>query len=239
MRNGVFPIALIVLSMGFLSVEVSSAQRRQRVEDRRDARSEPAEATKEPAAEPATSQEATVDSLGLIVYPAQDQSQEQRAKDEEECLEWARGEMGEAAGGDTESDAEQGSSSTDDGARERGGREGLRGAVRGAAAGAVVDEVREPDLDDLDRDDIGDADSREEARKNLEKAVEDDHSAAEIGAVTGAVAGRSRARRQQTTADEQRAQATEQEAAMASDATTDDLRKAVKACLEARGYSVE
>ena len=186
-----------------------------------------------------SSEEATIDALGLFVYPAEEQSEEQQAKDERECVEWAQGEMGDSPPEGAETETTGGAGSAEESGRERGGREGLRGAARGAAAGAVVDEVREPDLDDIDRDDLGDADSPEEARKNLDKAVEDDHSAAKVGAVVGAVAGRSRARGEQAATEQQQAQVAEQQSALANDAAADALRKAVKACLEARGYSVE
>ena len=243
---------LSTVVLGFLVVlfvaEDSAAQRRKRAEKRRQPAEE--EQVDESIAE---SEEPTIESLGLFVYPAEDQSAGQQEVDEQECLEWAQEEVGEVPAGDGETEVASSGDSDPEKGRGAGGRPGLRGAAKGAAVGAVVDEVNEPDFDDIDRGnidrgdtdrgnidqgDIGDGDSRDQARHNLEKAADDDPSAAEIGAVTGAVAGRSRARRERS-AEAEQSEAVESQASQVDEPAVEDLRKAVKVCLEGRGYSVE
>jgi hypothetical protein len=110
--------------------------------------------------------------------------------------------------------------------------------------GAVVGEALDDDEPELSRnnleqgearDSVKDADSLDEARRDLKKAArDDDPSGAEVGAVVGAVAGR----RRQTKAQQGAAEATVT-ADSAESSETDSMRSAIKICLESRGYRVD
>ncbi len=84
--------------------------------------------------------ESLVASMGVYVFPAQEQSQEQQSSDDYACYNWAKGQAGYDPMNPPEVTAQapqQGHS---------GSR--LRGAARGAAAGAVVSEITDNDTSD-------------------------------------------------------------------------------------------
>ena len=68
--------------------------------------------------------------LGLYVFPANDQSTEQQAKDEVECYQWAMNQTGYNPTNPPEIQAKQADTSLDGSA--------VRGSARGAAAGAAI-----------------------------------------------------------------------------------------------------
>lgn len=76
-------------------------------------------------------QETTIgQSLGLFVFPSQDQNKEQQDKDEYECFKWAKQQTGVDPLNLPETEAEKVDRSADGTA--------VRGAARGAAAGAAI-----------------------------------------------------------------------------------------------------
>ena len=81
--------------------------------------------------------ESIASSLGIMVYPADGQSEEQRGADDYACFDFAKTESGYDPIDPPEIHAEQAPSGPS-GAR-------LRGAARGAAAGAVIGEIADDD----------------------------------------------------------------------------------------------
>jgi hypothetical protein len=151
-------------------------------------------------------------SVGLFVYPEEDQSAERQSRDDSECYSWAK----EQTGYDPVNPSQPEVAAVDSGPD--GSR--ARGALRGAAAGAVVDEVRE--------DHIG-------GGAQVNERYGNDDRAKEAGAVIGAARGGSRSRRARR---ENRDEA-EQQAAAAGGAELDGFKKALGACLSGRDYSVQ
>ena len=88
---------------------------------------------------PATNASAIARQLGLIVYPAKQQTPAQQSADEQQCYDWAKTNTGidPTAPPPTPAPAEEA----------KGGQR-LKGAARGAAAGAVVGEVANNDADE-------------------------------------------------------------------------------------------
>jgi hypothetical protein len=75
--------------------------------------------------------------LGLVVFPAKDQTKEQQAQDEKACYDWAKSETGvdpAAITVNTDSAAAAGQAAADTATHGAG----ARGAARGAAGGAIV-----------------------------------------------------------------------------------------------------
>ena len=81
-----------------------------------------------------------VSSMGIYVYPAQNQTAEKQSQDDYECFGWAK----EQSGYDPMNPPEVVAEAPDQGPS--GAR--LRGAARGAAAGAVVSEITDNDTSD-------------------------------------------------------------------------------------------
>ena len=232
------PVALL-LGLGLFVADDATAQRRERANERKDRREA---AVEEPSREvEAGEEQSLVDSLGMFVYPADDQGPEQQEVDEVECAAWADEQVGAMPASSTPAEPSTDADSGRRGDRRRGGRDGLKGA----AVGAVVGEALEDDEPEFSRDDfepgkagnkVKDAESLEQARRDLEKAVKDDGpSGAETGAVVGALVGRRSQSKKQQSAEEKAEDTSE----AAESAASDSLRTAIKVCLESRGYRVE
>ena len=152
-------------------------------------------------------------SLGLVVFPAKDQTTQQQAQDEGECYAWAKGQTGvdpmappPAAAPPAAQPAAQPAPAAD------GSR--LRGAARGAAAGAVIGEV----------------------------ANNDAGQGAAVGATVGVVAGGRQSRKNQQQAAQQttqQQQQTAQQQTAAQQQQVDLFKKGFAACLEPKGYTVK
>jgi hypothetical protein len=235
--NSCLPVVLLLVLALFV-VDDATAQRRKRVDERRN----PTEATVEEPGQDvdAGKDESSVSSLKMFVYPAEEQSPEQQERDEAECATWAEEQVGEMPATSTPEEA----SADDDSGRRRDRQRGGRGGLKGAAVGAVVGEALDDDEPEFSRGDfdpekagdkVKDADSPAELRRDLEKATRDDGlSGAETGAIVGAVAGKRRQTKQQQSAAE-----AEVTAEPAESAASDSLRSAIKVCLESRGYRVD
>lgn len=78
-------------------------------------------------------------SLGLIVYPAKQQSASQQSVDEQECYNWAKAQTG------IDPQAPPPAATAAEPPKQGGQR--LKGAAKGAAAGAVIGEVADNDAD--------------------------------------------------------------------------------------------
>ena len=227
------PLALL-LGLGLFAADDATAQRRKRAKDRK---AEP-ETKVEESSQGAGEEASLVGSLGMFVYPADEQSPELQNSDEAECSVWAQEQIGDMPASSTATEPTADADSGRRADRKQGG-----GALKGAAVGAVVGEALEGDEPDLSRkelekvgDDVKDADSREEARHELERAArQNDRSGAETGAAVGAVTGRRRQSKQQKKA----AEAADSASQAAESAESDSLRSAMKVCLESRGYRVE
>lgn len=158
-------------------------------------------------------------SLGLVVFPAKNQTPQKQSADEGECFAWSKGQTGvdplapppaaPAAAAAPAPAAQPAPAAT-------GSR--LRGAARGAAAGAVIGEVADNDAG----------------------------KGAEVGATVGVLKGGAEARKAKQAAQQQAAaqsqqqaqqQAQQQQAAQAEQKTL--FNKGFAACLEARGYTVK
>lgn len=228
------PLLLLVILALFIP-EDASAQRRKRAKERR---ADPVEeATPEPAV---TEDQSLVETLRIVVYPAADQSPEQQELDEAECSAWAREEVAGMATGSATAEPSEDADSKGRRDRDRSG-----GALKGAAVGAVVGEALddEPEISRGDLKDsepgknLEDADSLEEARRDLEREVrQNNRDGAEVGAAVGAVAGR---RRQKKSEQSEAASAEAASASALEAAEADSLKAAMKVCLEARDYRVD
>jgi hypothetical protein len=141
--------------------------------------------------------------LGLIVYPAGGQTQEQQARDEQACYAWAQQQVGPATGAPNADSAAQAGKAKADSATQGAG---VKGAVGGAAGGALVGAV------------AGDA-----------------GKGAGIGAITGTL----RARRAKREAEQQAAQSARVQAQAQGSQQAGTIRKAMVACLQGRGYTVQ
>jgi hypothetical protein len=146
----------------------------------------------------------TLKQIGMIIYPAKQQSPEQQAKDEAACTQWAESQTGiklQSGSVDTEAAAKA--------AKEQTAQATQGAAVAGAAKGAVVGTA------------IG-------------AVAGDAGDGAAIGAIAGAAAGRRRKKQAEAVAAQQGAQ----QATAQNQAMVDQFKKAAKACLEGRGYTV-
>jgi hypothetical protein len=158
-------------------------------------------------------------SLGMVVFPAKNQTPQKQSADEGECFAWSKGQTGvdplapAPAPAPAAPAAQPAASSAPaaDGSR-------ARGALRGAAAGAVIGEV----------------------------ANNDAGQGAAVGATAGVLAGGAKSRRSKAEAEKQAAAQAEQQAQQqtqqqqAAQAEQRALfNKGFAACLEARGYTVK
>ena len=227
--------AILLLALSLFAPDDAAAQRRKRAKERR------ADPVEEAVPAPAAAEDQPlVDALRMVVYPAADQSPEQQELDETECSAWAQKEV---AGMPTDSTtAKPAAEAESEGRRDRN-RSG--GALKGAAVGAVVGEALD-DEPEISRGDVKnsnpgknleDADSLDEARRDLEREVrQNNRDGAETGAAVGAVVGR----RRQTKAQQSDAASAQAATASAADvAESDSLKAAMKVCLEARDYKVD
>jgi hypothetical protein len=162
--------------------------------------------------ESAVAEDTLAQSVGLFVYPGEDQSAEQQSRDDSECFSWAKGQTGYDPVNPPQTQVAEADSGPD------GSR--ARGAVRGGLAGAAVDEYRE--------DRIG-------GGNQVNERYGDDHNARDAGAVIGAARGGSRSRRDRRQDQEEAGQ----QAAAASGEELDGFKKAFGACLTGRDYSVQ
>jgi hypothetical protein len=89
---------------------------------------------------PAAAAQPVSQSLGLIVYPAKQQSASQQSVDEQECYNWAKSQTGI----DPQAPAPVAAAP----AEPKQGGQRVRSAARGAAAGAVIGEVADNDADE-------------------------------------------------------------------------------------------
>jgi len=135
-------------------------------------------------------------SVGLYVYPANDQSAELQGKDDYECFNWAQGQTGHNPMNPQPINVQAAPTNT--------GPDGS--VVRGAARGAIIGEI----------------------------ADDDASKGAAWGAAAGAVRGR---KRRQAQAQQSQANAQEQTAHLEQQ-RDQEFKNAFKACLTARGYSV-
>ena len=164
----------------------------------------PAPASSAPATQPISS------SLGAIVYPANKQTAAQQSVDEQECYNWAKGQLGydPLAPAPAQQQASAPPPPTQTGPT--GAR--LRGAARGAAAGAVIGEVADNDAD----------------------------QGAKVGAAAGALAGGRQARQQKAAQQQQAAAQQQQQQANAQaeqQQKVTNFKKAFNTCLQGRGYT--
>jgi uncharacterized protein YcfJ len=151
-------------------------------------------------------------SLGMVVFPAKNQSSQQQSQDEGECYAWAKGQTGvdpmapPPAAAPVAAQPAQ-STPAADGSR-------VRGAARGAAAGAIIGEVANDDASD----------------------------GAAIGATVGVVAGGRQSRKNQQQAAQQattQQQQVSQQQTAAQQQQMDLFKKGMAACLEPKGYTVK
>jgi hypothetical protein len=141
--------------------------------------------------------------LGLIVYPAQGQTPEQQARDEQACYGWAQQQVGPLTSGPSLDSAAQAGKTKADSVTQGAG---VKGAAGGAAGGALVGGI------------AGDA-----------------GKGAGLGAVTGAL----RARRAKREAEQQAEQQARAQAQAQGNQQASTFRKAMVACLQGRGYTVQ
>ena len=159
-------------------------------------------------------------SIGVFVFPAENQTTEQQAQDEATCYQWAAGQTGtdpqaiaqQQAANQQQAQADQ--QAAQQAGKDAGKGAGARGAVRGAAAGAIVGEI----------------------------ASDDAGKGATYGAAAGAISGRRQAKQAQAQAQSQAqaqatAQAEQREAATQEQMT--NFKKAFGACLEGKQYTVK
>jgi hypothetical protein len=170
---------------------------------------DPAPATPAPASTAPTTQPISA-SLGAVVYPANKQTPQQQSVDEQECYNWAKGQLGYDPL--APAPAQQASTAPPPPAQTGPTGARVRGAARGAAAGAVIGEVANNDADE----------------------------GAKVGAAAGAIAGGRQARQQKAAQQQQaEAQAQQQQAnAQAEQAQkVANFKKAFNTCLQGRGYT--
>ena len=150
----------------------------------------------------------------LLIYPKKDQSQEQQSKDRFECHSWSVQQTGFDPSNPQASAPQVAAPPPPQQQAQKGGA--VRGAARGAAVGAAVGAI------------AGDA-----------------GKGAAIGAAGGGLGGAMRRRDQkadQAQAQrnyEQQAAAAQQQAQAAVEQNRSAYNRAMKACLEARDYSVQ
>jgi hypothetical protein len=150
--------------------------------------------------------------LGLVVFPAKDQTKETQATDETSCYAWSKQQTGIDPFATPASTPAQ--PQTAAAPEQKAGGERLRGAAKGAAAGAVIGEIAD--------DDAGEG--------------------AAIGAAAGVVAGGRQKRKAEAQAQQQAAAQQQEAAAHAQQATADQkamFNKGFTACLESKGYTVK
>ena len=148
--------------------------------------------------------------LGLVVFPAKNQSKDQQATDETECYAWSKQQTGiDPFAAATPAPAQPAAA-----AEQKQGGERIRGAAKGAAAGAVIGEVA--------NDDAGEG-----------AAI-----GATAGVIAGGRQKRKAEEQaqQQAAAQQQQAAAQSQQAAADQKAM---FNKGFSACLEARAYTVK
>jgi hypothetical protein len=154
-------------------------------------------------------------SLGVVVFPAKNQTPQKQSADEGECFAWSKGQTGvdplapapAPAAAAPEAQPASSTAPAADGSR-------ARGALRGAAAGAVIGEV----------------------------ANNDAGQGAAVGATVGVLAGGAKSRRSKAEAEKQAAAQAQQQAQQQQAAQAEQLalfNKGFAACLEARGYTVK
>jgi len=160
---------------------------------------------------PATPLSTTV---GLVVFPAKNQTRDQQATDETECYAWSKQQTGvDPFAAPTQAPATA-KAEPAPAAESKHGGERLRGAARGAAAGAVVGEIADDDASE----------------------------GAAIGATVGVVKGGREQRQAQAQAKEDAAAQQQAATAQTEQAAADQkamFNKGFAACLEARGYTVK
>lgn len=237
-------LAIASLLLALAVAEEAHAERQRRRDKQKQEETSQAEPAPALAAEPVDPS-----ALGMIIFPAVGQSQEQQSADEAECVQWAESQVGAAAPAASEPEAKtvvpEEESNRERRKDQRTGA-ALKGAAKGAAAGAVVDEVRENDEPELGdnlgevRNDFDAPDSRDDVGDNLKKAAheDDDHDAAKAGAAVGAVAGRRQQTKAQAEAEKQQANAKQGEAEASATNAKEQLKKAIGVCLEAKGYKI-
>jgi hypothetical protein len=150
-------------------------------------------------------------SAGVFAYPAKGQASDLQAKDEAECYNWARDQSGYDPMAPPPTPAPTQASQP---AQPAAGGTVAKGAVRGAAAGAVIGEVVD--------DDAG--------------------GGAAVGATVGVLrAGKKnrQAKAQQQQQAKAQQQASEEQAKAAQQELAATFKRAMTACLEARGYTVK
>ena len=150
--------------------------------------------------------------LGLVVFPAKNQTRDQQATDETECFAWSKQQTGiDPFAAPTPAPTSAQAAPAEESKR---GGERLRGAARGAAAGAVIGEVADDDASE----------------------------GAAIGATVGVVKGGREQRQAQAQAKEDAAAQQQAATAQAQQAVAEQktmFNKGFAACLEARGYTVK
>ena len=150
-------------------------------------------------------------SAGVFAYPAKGQASDLQAKDEAECYNWARDQSGYDPMAPPPTPAPTQASQP---AQPAAGGTVAKSAVRGAAAGAVIGEVVD--------DDAG--------------------GGAAVGATVGVLrAGKKnrQAKAQQQQQAKAQQQASEEQAKAAQQEFAATFKRAMTACLEARGYTVK
>jgi hypothetical protein len=141
--------------------------------------------------------------LGLIAFPAKNQTPDQQSQDEQACYNWARQQIDPLAGTpNSDSMAAAGKARADSASKGAA----LKGAAGGVAGGALIG-----------------------------AAAGDAGDGARVGAMAGALRGR-RARKEAEQKAEQQARA---EAQARSNQQVVTFRKAMTACLEGKGYTVQ
>ena len=175
-----------------------------------------------PAAQQGAAASSPAGSVGLFVFPRQNQSAEKQLQDENGCYASAKQQSGidpqalQAAGKtEAQKKAEQ-QAAAESAPQAKGGR--ARGAARGAAGGAAIGAISGGDAG----------------------------TGAAAGAVGGTVRGGIAQRRANKAAQQQAAQQTAQkqqqqeaQAKAQSQQRMDTFRRAFSACMDARGYSVK
>lgn len=150
--------------------------------------------------------------LGVYVFPTQQQTREVQSSDEAACYQWAV----DATGLDPfliqkqNQAAQQQAAAEQQAAKQAGKGAGARGALVGAAAGALIGEI----------------------------ASDDAGKGAAAGAVAGGAVGLAKRRQAQKQAESQ-AQAKAASAQALSDEQMTGFRKAFSVCLEAKRYLVK
>ena len=143
------------------------------------------------------SQASVAQTVGIFVYPKNQQTPEQQSKDENECFASAKQQTGIDPFAPPPSNAEA-AKTTQGGA--------VKGAATGAAGGAAIGAI------------AGDAGT---------------------GAAAGATAGAVRGRREKKKAQKQAEQESQVSAQQQQTQLSDTFKRAMSACLDARGYSVK